>query len=166
MAGQGDQEHIAIEMDEFDNRPFAERAADPLVLRQSARLHRITPQPNVRGLYGRQVLRQVVVRDPSRSEQSRRRSRIETNEPINETGQPTDEQRQWYRQREAAEIENARSPMSTERKFCIFGGIAVLLILVVLIIIIVYVVLNYEPPENPPTLSPRDLFAILRTRPH
>ncbi|GFR26737.1 uncharacterized protein TNCT_20451 [Trichonephila clavata] len=157
MTDQGDheQQQFAVEMDEFDNRPFAERAAHPLVQGQSARVRRIMPQSNVHGC---QVQRPVVTRNPSRSEQSRRRSRIEADEPINVTGPPTLRPRQWYPRDEFAGIEDAQSSMNG--KVCVTGGIVLFLIIIVLMIINTYLMLSYEIPENSPTLVPSNPHAF------
>ncbi|GBN68714.1 hypothetical protein AVEN_163393-1, partial [Araneus ventricosus] len=131
----GDRDHVVIEMDDFDGRPLADRAAVPVFPRDGTRQHRIAPDQPVGVLDGRQVRRYVVQRVP----QSRRRDfqtrRSYEEEPPDEESvaeqEITEEQRQWYRYRETRGIEDLRAPMSTEAKWIM----VVWFVIVVLIII-------------------------------
>ncbi|CAL1284576.1 unnamed protein product [Larinioides sclopetarius] len=130
--GQG---QVVIEMNLLDDRPFADRAAEPTFPRDGTRQHRIAPDEPTGLLDGRQVRRYVVRVPPSRRQRQNFQTR-RSHEESHVEQEITDVQRQWFRYRETRGIEDRRAPMSTESKW-------LLMFLVFLVILLIIVLVPY-----------------------
>ncbi|GBO29416.1 hypothetical protein AVEN_212967-1 [Araneus ventricosus] len=128
-----DRDHMVIEMDDFDYRPFVDRAAVPTFPREGTRQHRIEPDQPMRVLDGRQVRRYVVRRAPQlRRRYSLSRSYEEPSDEESVAEQEITDQHQWYRYRETRGIEDQQAPLNTVAN-CLMVVLFVAIVLIILL---------------------------------